>query len=304
MKFTTSFDIARLDKAIDHDSSIVLLGSCFSQNIGDKLIYYGFKTMINPFGVIFNPHSMAVLVEKSLSESFTKNDVQEHYSYLAHSLLNGINPTVTFSNLTHAGDQLKTRLKGATHFIITLGTAWIYELAATRLIVANCHQQPQKLFNKRLLDFEEITSSLQQMESSIYKMNPNAQIIYTLSPVRHTKDGIIENARSKARLHEALQQQCEQDKNYYFPSYEILMDELRDYRFYAQDMIHPNETAVDYVWSRFRESVLNTNLNPALQAIEKYRKLVAHRPKDNVAHLLQIDKMKEQIMATFPKIEL
>jgi hypothetical protein len=187
---------------------------------------------------------------------------------------------------------------------VTLGTAWIYELKETGVIVANCHQQPQSLFGKRLLTAIEISDALESMELLIHKVNPQAQIIFTLSPVRHTKDGMVENTRSKARLHEAIQQQCSTENNYYFPAYEILMDELRDYRFYAQDMIHPNGTAVDYVWARFRESVLHTNTLASIKAVEKHRKLQSHRPKNREAHDIQLKISAALLEQNFPNLHL
>jgi len=304
MKLTTSFDIPNHTQPIAYDSKMVLLGSCFSQNIGDKLAYYGFDAMVNPFGVIFNPHSLMVLMERSLTDGFSDIDISETFSYLAHSDLDGVDKNETLTNLQKSGSQLKTELESASHLILTLGTAWIYEFKETGTIVANCHQQPQKLFNKRLLTIDEISQSLQHIKSLVNAVNPGVQIILTLSPVRHTKDGMVENSRSKARLHEAIQQQCENENAYYFPAFEILMDELRDYRFYARDMIHPNATAVDYVWLRFRESVINTNTSNAIKSIEKYRKLAAHRPKNATAHELQLSKMKTQLLADFPYLKL
>ncbi|BAO54033.1 GSCFA domain-containing protein [Nonlabens marinus] len=304
MKFTTPVEISPLEKSIDYDSSIVLLGSCFSQNIGDQLSYFGFQNLINPFGTLFNPHSMATLIEKSLKNEFTAKDVQERFSYFAHSDISGANADDVLTNLKDAGRKLKHRLKTASHLIITLGTAWVYELKENGEIVANCHQQPQKLFNKRLLELEELTASLQGIENVTKSANPDLQIIYTLSPVRHTKDGMVENTRSKARLHEVILQQCERSNSYYFPAYEILMDELRDYRFYAQDMLHPNATAVDYVWLRFRESVLHQKTATTLKAVESYRKLAAHRPKNTKAHQEQLEKSLSILKEQNPQIHI
>lgn len=304
MKLTTSFDIPKHYEPIAYGSKMLLLGSCFSQNIGDKLTYYGFDATVNPFGVIFNPHSLMVLMDRSINEGFTTSDVSGTFSYLAHSDLDGHDRDETLANLKEAGERLKTSLQTATHLIITLGTAWVYELKETGEIVANCHQQPQKLFKKRLLSIREIQQNLEQIKSLITALNPEIQMIFTLSPVRHTRDGMVENNRSKSRLHDAIQTICESKNTYYFPSFEILMDELRDYRFYAGDMIHPNATAVDYVWNRFRESVLNTSTAAVIKATEKYRKLAAHRPKDITAHELQLSKMKMQLLQDFPYLKL
>ncbi|KQC33099.1 hypothetical protein AAU57_07045 [Nonlabens sp. YIK11] len=304
MKFTTHFEIETIKKPLDHHGSVVLMGSCFSQNIGDKLSYCGFEALVNPFGVIFNPYSLMLLMEKSIDEDFTMDDVSGNFSYLAHSDLNAANASEVLIQLQDAGQVLKKRLEKASHVIITLGTAWIYELQKTGQIVANCHQQPQKLFSKRLLSRHEMEEALRRIESLIKKVNPATQLIYTLSPVRHTKDGMVENARSKARLHEAIQQSCDGRVPYYFPAYEILMDELRDYRFYASDMIHPNATAVDYVWLRFRESVLHQNTVNAIKTIEKHQKLAGHKPKDIEAHALQVEQSRQQLLSQFPYLQL
>ncbi|SCY16931.1 GSCFA family protein [Nonlabens sp. Hel1_33_55] len=304
MKLTTSFEIDKIARPIDHNSQVVLLGSCFAQHIGDKLSYNAFQSVVNPFGVIFNPHSIAVLVEKSLKGDFKMDDVAGKFSYLAHSDLNGESSNETLENLKRAGNILKNQLSKASHLIITLGTSWIYELKESSTIVVNCHQQPQKLFDKRLLTHEEISNSLHKIEKLISSINPDIQLIYTVSPVRHIKDGMVENTRSKARLQEAIQQRCDHGEAYYFPSYEILMDELRDYRFYAGDMIHPNDTAVDYVWLRFRESALNPNTSKAITAIEKHQKLVYHRPKDSKAHQVQVEESRHQLLTRFPSLQI
>ncbi len=304
MKLTTTFPITPHPQPIDYDSSVVLLGSCFSDNIGDKLSYYGFEHTVNPFGVIFNPHSLRVLIEKSVKKSFTENDVDGHFSFLAHSDVNGARGLETLANLQIAGENLKHQLEKASHVIITLGTAWVYEIKAAETIVANCHQQPQALFNKRLLSIEEIASALEKIKISIGSVNPAAQTILTLSPVRHTRDGMVENTRSKSRLHEAIQQLCETHLSYYFPAYEILMDELRDYRFYAADMIHPSSVAVDFVWARFRESVLSTTITQQMEAVEKFRKLQEHRPKHQAVHEENLDKMALLLHTQYPNLLL
>ncbi len=304
MKFTTSFPIDHHHKPIEHGDSIVLLGSCFSQNIGDKLNYYGFKTLVNPFGTLFNPHSIRQLLEKSIQQTFDAQDVHGSFSYLAHSYVNGNNASLTLKNLRQAGILLSQELATATHLIITLGSAWVYELKATGGIVANCHQQPQGLFNKRLLDYREILNDLSAINTLVKQINPTIEIILTLSPVRHTKDGMIENNRSKARLHDAIQEYCDQLNSYYFPAYEILMDELRDYRFYNGDMIHPSPTAVDYVWLRFRESVLHNKTANAIAALEKYRKLESHRPKNADRHNKLLEEASQKLKNQYPNLNL
>jgi hypothetical protein len=304
MRLTTSFPIAQHDRPIDHDSKLMLLGSCFAQNIGDKLSYYGFDAMVNPFGTIFNPYSLRLIVERSVRNHFTLEDVERNFSYLAHSDMNGENAVQTLDHLKTAGLLLRQRLQECTHVIVTLGTAWVYQLRESQKIVANCHQQPQSLFTKQLLETQQILEYLLELEYLIKSTKPYASIIFTLSPVRHTKDGMVENMHSKARLHDAIQQLCNKSKSCYFPSYEIMMDELRDYRFYKSDMLHPNEVAVDYIWSRFRESVIHKNSIPIIQAVEKIKKLQAHRPTNKIEHKKQVDKAVRELKTTYPNVKL
>lgn len=298
MNLSTTMPIAPLHPAIDYQSQVVLLGSCFTENIGEKLDYYGFKTCINPFGIIFNPHSIKVLLERSiLQQSFTIEDVTQNFTYLAHSDLNTNRSLNVITNLNNAAQQLRTAIHNASHVFITLGTAWIYELKQNGMIVANCHKQPQSLFTKRLLTTVEIEKSLEQITDLIHNTNPNVVITFTLSPVRHLKDGFVENQHSKSRLHNAIQDAVAGKKCTYFPAYEIVMDELRDYRFYARDMMHVNDLGIDYVWSRFRESVLNTNTTTPLKLVENARKLMAHKPTNPEKHKESILKAQAAVQA-------
>ncbi|AZQ44759.1 GSCFA domain-containing protein [Nonlabens ponticola] len=303
MKFTTSFEIEKHPLPIDHDSHVVLLGSCFTDHMYRKLRYYGFDAVSNPFGILFNPFSISHLVSKSIQDDFKLDDVESTFSYLAHSDIAGDDPDAVLTELQTAGKKLKESLNKATHVIITLGTSWIYELKESSQIVASCHQQPQKLFDKRLLKIDEINQSLNKLIDLIQGLT-QASILFTVSPVRHTRDGMVENQRSKARLHEAIQQQVDAKRAYYFPSYELFMDDLRDYRFYDRDMIHPNEIGVDYVWLRFRESVINQNTATAIKALEKLRKLEQHRPKDAATHARQVDEFKVKVLNEFPNLTL
>jgi hypothetical protein len=303
MKLSTIIPLQPLKPKLDYSSRVVLLGSCFTENIGSKLGYYGFHTTVNPFGIVFNPVSLALLLSRSLNDAeFTTSDVQGHFSYLAHSDLNATSSDEVVSKLNNAANALTTSIKNASHVIITLGTAWIYELKTTTSVIANCHKQAQDLFNKRLLDLKEITTALDSLHAIIKKVNTKSTITYTLSPVRHLKDGFVENQRSKSRLHECIQQQIDQQQGVYFPAYEIVMDELRDYRYYDRDMLHLNDLGIDFVWERFRESAINSSTQHAMEAMEKYQQLKAHRPQDKVKHDGQVQKMKEYLLKTYPNI--
>lgn len=305
MQLTTIVPIQQAAFPIDYQSRVVMLGSCFAENIGAKLVDNGFHVVINPFGIIFNSSSLKILIERSVNGiSFTENDVTEHFCYLAHSSLNSHDKEELISNLNLAAQKLHNHLKTATHVLITLGTAWVYRYIAKNLIVANCHKQPQHLFVKELQEIEHIHADLNSIFKQVTSINKSLNITYTLSPVRHLKDGFVENQRSKARLHEGIQQQVNHKQAAYFPAYEIVMDELRDYRFYNRDMVHLNDLGIDFIWSRFRESGINTYTLPQQKAIQKYRKLLQHRPKDITKHQQQLDAMKSELQSQYPEIQL
>jgi hypothetical protein len=294
MKLSTPVPITNLPFLIDYHSKMVFLGSCFTEHIGSKLNFYGFKVAVNPFGIVFNSTSLRILLQRAVkNQIFTLEECTKHYSYLCHSDLNSKNPEQLVLNLNTALHELRASLKTATHLFLTLGTAWVYS-----------HKQPQHVFKKELLSIEAITLDLKLISELAQQINPDISITYTLSPVRHIKDGFIENQRSKSRLHEAIQNQIDIKNASYFPAYEIAMDELRDYRFYARDMLHLNELGIDFIWSRFRESGIDNNTLPKQKAIEKYRNLSNHKAIDVATHQQLIAKVKEELASLYPDLHL
>lgn len=303
---------------IDYQSKLLLLGSCFVENIGQKLDYYKFQNLQNPTGILF--HSLAVenlLLRGINKEKYTEKDVfelnEQWQSFDAHSRLNAQSKEELLSRLNIAIDLTNQRLNNATHIIITLGTAWVYRHIETDAIVANCHKVPQKKFLKELLSMDEIYESLESIHALIRSVNTKASIVFTVSPVRHLKDGFIENTQSKAHLisaiHEFLNHNSSSDsrKTYYFPSYEIMMDELRDYRFYAEDMIHPSPTAIDYIWDKFKEVWFHYNVLPTIKLVEEIQRGREHRPfnPDSKEHLDFVKNLEEKhrtIQAKLPHI--
>jgi lysophospholipase L1-like esterase len=238
--------------SIDYNAKILLLGSCFSENIGDKLNYFKFQTSQNPFGILFHPKAIENLVTNAINEKkYLPEDLifqnELWHSFDAHSSLSTTDKNELLANLNSAIIATNKKLKEATHIIITLGTSWVYRFIETDVIVANCHKIPQKKFLKTLLSVDEITKSLKTTISHLKSVNKNIHILFTVSPVRHLKDGFIENMQSKSHLITAIHSIMKTKNSSYFPSYEIMMDELRDYRFYAEDMIHPNKTAINYI---------------------------------------------------------
>ena len=243
---------------IDYESEVLLLGSCFAEEIGQKFEYFKFKSLINPFGILFNPLAIETLVTRAINEDYYRlEDIQNHEgiwsSFDAHSRLNATSENDLLLSLNKAVDDTKRFLENCSHIIITFVTSWVYRHVSTDTIVANCHKVPQKQFIKELLSIDAIQASFDNTITLVRSINPKASFIFTVSPVRHIKDGFVENTLSKAHLIAALHQVVDpRNLSHYFPAYEIVMDELRDYRFYNEDMLHPSSFTVAYIWSQFR----------------------------------------------------
>lgn len=296
---------------INYESKVLLLGSCFVENIGNKLDYFKFQNLQNPFGILFHPKAIEVLIKNSISQKeYSEKDVFFHneqwHCFNAHSKLSNTSKEDLLNALNSNKKLMCQQIKKSTHIIITLGTAWVYKFIETDTIVANCHKVSQKQFKKRLLSVEEVAESLRNILSLIRSVNYEASIIFTLSPVRHLKDGFVENSQSKAHLLSGIHQVIKQ-QSFYFPSYEIMMDELRDYRFYTDDMIHPNTTAINYIWERFKSVWIDDNAFKTMDAVETIQKGFLHKPfnPNSEAHLKFLQKLKDKevnIQSQFPHI--
>jgi hypothetical protein len=301
-----------------------LLGSCFSENIGKKLAYFKFQNFQNPFGILFHPKAIETLIFNAIiNKKYSEADVFFHneqwHCFDAHSKLSNASKENLLIDLNKEIKSTNQQLRNSSHIIITLGTAWAYRFSETNNLVANCHKVPQKQFKKELFSVEEITNSLKSIVGSIRGLNPETSIIFTLSPVRHLKDGFIENTLSKAHLiaaiHNFLNQKSSRDsyrdvncQSFYFPSYEIMMDELRDYRFFAEDMMHPNKTAINYIWERFKMVWISENVFKTMEAVEVIQKGMLHTPfnANSVAHkkfLQNLEAQKSELQSLFPHIK-
>lgn len=296
--------------SINYNSKLLLLGSCFSDNIGNKLAYYKFQSKQNPFGILFQPKAIETLITNAINEKvYTNEDLifqnERWHCFDAHSNLSSVDKNELLSNLNSAILSTNKNLQEATHLIITLGTSWVYRFIETDIVVANCHKIPQKKFLKELLTIDEITQSLEGIIELIKTINLNINVLFTVSPVRHLKDGFIENTQSKSHLIAAIHNIIDERKNtFYFPSYEIMMDELRDYRFYNEDMVHPNNIAINYIWSKFSEAWFSDDSKETMLKVETIQKGLAHRPFNEKSELHQqflkkieqkIIKLKEEI---------
>lgn len=285
MNFTTTIPISKSSNPIDYDSRIISLGSCFAQNIGEKFSYFKFQNTVNPFGIIFNPVSIENLISRVVNnQKFTENDIFFHndlwHCFEVHSELSHSDKTIFLDRLNQILSDFHLQIFKSTHFQITYGTSWVYRNKSSNSVVANCHKLPQSQFEKEILSVATIEESIQNTIDLIQKVNPNCQFIFTVSPVRHIKDGFVENQRSKAHLISALHNfvTLSLSKCNYFPSYEIMMDELRDYRFYAEDMLHPSQMAIDYIWKRFSENYISEENFATMEEVCSIQKGLAHRP--------------------------
>lgn len=284
MKLSTPVFIPDFKNKIEYIDRVLLLGSCFSQNLGDKLINAKFDARYNPFGTIYNPISLAKVLERSLNLDFVKevdifqnNDVYSHFD--VHSTLSGLKQCEVSSKINAEIQQTHDDLKKIKYLFITFGSSIGYKSISNDEVVANCHKLPKNNFIKSFISIDESHSRLKAILNQIKTLNPDLQTIFTVSPVRHTKEGLIENNRSKARLIELSHLLCESGKDvFYFPAYEIIMDELRDYRFYGRDLIHPNDIAIDIIWDIFCDRFLSENTKGNLEIISKINTAYHHRP--------------------------
>ena len=313
MKLQTKIPLKRATRnQIDYQSNLLLLGSCFSENIGDKLRYFKFQSTQNPFGILFHPKAIENLITNAINKkAYSSDDLMYQnevwHSFDAHSSLSSANESVLLSKINSAISLTSKKLEEASHILITLGTSWVYRFIETDTIVANCHKIPQKKFLKELLTVAEITESLEAIIVLLKSVNKNVSITFTVSPVRHLKDGFIENTQSKSHLIAAIHTLVNEQDVSYFPSYEIMMDELRDYRFYAEDMIHPNKTAINYIWRKFIDTWFSEETKSIMKEIDEIQKGLLHRPfhEDSKLHqqfLLKLEQKKSSLQERLPFI--
>jgi hypothetical protein len=304
-EFRTEVKVQKSSNEVAYNGNVLLIGSCFSDNIGRKLEGAKFPTRMNPLGVLYNPVSVAnglrMLIEKS---TFTREDLEWHqgtwHSFYHHSSFSDPDAHKCLENINDSIVNGHSLLKKASHLFITFGTTWVFERKRTGKIVSNCHKLPSKEFNRYSLDLPLICKLYSELIQKLKSFNPHLHIVFTISPIRHWKDGPVENQRSKAKLITAVSELCNDDQELeYFPSYEIMMDDLRDYRFYAEDMLHPNNIAIDYIWTRFKETFMSVETQKLIREIEKLTKASSHRPFN-----VSSEEHQKFIVQTLKKIEL
>ena len=280
MKLYTTVHVTPSEKKIGYGDKILLLGSCFADNIGAKFEEHYFQTTINPFGTLYNPASIARAV-LDMGYGPSGMGLVEHnglwHSMMHHGSYSGVDKEEVIARCEESRIQMREALQQASVVIVTFGTAWVYEYNGE--VVANCHKLPANRFVRRRLTVDEIVNMWQPILAAM----PDKHWIFTVSPIRHVKDGSHENQVSKAILLQAVDRLTSIQSNSlmgsksYFPSYEIMLDELRDYRFYAEDMVHPSAVAVDYIWQRFVETYMTTGTQQEMRILHQLWRDRHHR---------------------------
>ncbi|ASW74420.1 hypothetical protein IQ37_04980 [Chryseobacterium piperi] len=312
MKFRTEVDLKASEKKIEIEDRIFSIGSCFASEMSDLLGQGQLQTINNPFGTVFNPFSINTAIQRLHdSDFYTEEDLitfneefislDHHTSFdtrYIHQTLEKINTKIEEGNLF---------LQDTNWVIITYGTSFIYEFKPKKKLVANCHKIPQKYFEKRLLTHHEITDSIYNTVLSLKDIcKEDVQILFTVSPVRHTKDGMVENQLSKSKLITAVHEAVSIIENcHYLPVYEMLMDDLRDYRFYKEDMIHPNSQAVQYIFDKFGSAYFSENTQEFIKENFKINKALQHRTEDekDPKYLDFKEKLKQKIEKQQQKVK-
>lgn len=304
MQFRTELFLPEASQKITYGRNVLGIGSCFVDTIGERLDKAKFKVSLNPFGTLFHPLAIenALMRIHSLTyytpeEIFKYNEL--FFSWDHHSSFSRISEKTTLEKINTELEIANEFIHSADCFILTFGTSWVYKLKELDLFVANCHKIPNSNFTKHLLTDAQIKSSIKNCFDLLLDINPNAQIITTISPVRHVKDGLVENNISKSKLHSGLFDVLSHYPQVeYFPAYELMMDDLRDYRFYKEDLVHPNEMAVQYIWEKFSTTYFDSETLEKIKLTKKIHSALMHRPMNR-----NTSSYKEFIYKTYKQIE-
>lgn len=286
MDFRTKTQFPPTNWRLNHADRLTVMGSCFAEHIGLRLQRMKFRCEVNPFGVLYNPLSIAEALHRLHKRKFfSENELYLFAdggwnSWLHHSKFSMPNKEEALNNINDHINRSASHLSTTDTLIITWGTAWVYRLVNSGEIVGNCHKQPDKLFIRQQLSVEQIIETYTQLFDTIWAKQPQLHILFTISPIRHLKDGLHGNQLSKATLLLAMNELCKKypDRCHYFPAYEIVIDELRDYRFYAEDMAHPSQQAIDYVWECFMNNYMSKSAKEFITNWEKISRALDHKP--------------------------
>lgn len=305
MKFQLDLRFESTEK-ISCTDHIFLAGSCFAENIGERFRDARFHTAINPSGILYNPQSLSASIRRIMSgNQYTEKELVQNadlwHSLQHHGCFSSPEKDKTLNAINGEFSVASNALKKTGWLIITFGSAFAWKHFASGNIVANCHKIPAKEFEKVFLDADSIVPDWLQLLSELKKFNPKLRVMFTVSPVRYIRDGIIENNKSKAALITAVHSLCEQTGALYYPAYEYVTDVLRDYRFYKEDMVHPTDQAVNFVWEKFSEQMFDRQTKEIVAEIEKFNSLSRHIPlHDQTAHEKNVAKQCAKLQERYP----
>jgi hypothetical protein len=283
-QFRTTFPVPFSKTKITYQTPVMFMGSCFSEYIGNKLSDCKFIVDNNPFGIMYNPMSVKTGIMRLIdSKIYTKEELFKHEgiwgSFDHHSRFSDSNQDNCLRNINSRIEESSKCLRNARFLFITFGTAYVYSHKANHKIVSNCHKFPASVFARSRLSIDEIVSEYNAVLQELHRINPALEVIFTVSPIRHWKDGAHDNQLSKSILLLAIEQICSMHKQAsYFPSYELMMDDLRDYRFYDEDMLHPNKIAINYIWEHVRDCFIDKDVAGIMKEVEKVIQAARHRP--------------------------
>jgi len=284
MKFRTELSVPAGDFKISHSDAISMMGSCFVENISAKMSGAGFDIDVNPFGVTYNPLSLSQNLTRLLDKQlYTENELFREknlfHSFSHHSRFSGTNLLETLEKINARLECSSAFLRKSTLLVITFGTAFVYRLRATGAVVSNCHKLPASLFIHERISLDDIVGEWTHLIERLKNLVPGIKILFTVSPLRYLKDGFHENQLSKATLLLSVEKLIRENPEvYYFPAYEIMMDDLRDYRFYAEDLVHPSQQAIDYIWEKFSEAYFDKETQKIVREFESIEQALNHKP--------------------------
>jgi hypothetical protein len=282
--YRTVLNVVKSNDEIAHQNKLLSMGSCFSENIGERLLDYKFSVIVNPYGILFNPIAIAQSLRQIIDyRKFSENDIfyynQRWQSFFHHGRFANIDKKTCLNDINTAIKQTHQHIQNLDYLMLTLGTANVFVHKKSNQIVANCHKVPSSEFERKRLAINEITADFEPIFNQLKTINPNLKIIFTVSPIRHIRDGLVENQRNKATLLLAVDELVkEYDFVSYFPAYELVLDDLRDYRFFKDDMIHPSKLAIDYVWDYFKKTYFSEKTSELNRQIDRLIQAKNHRP--------------------------
>jgi len=314
MEFRLTFSVHPPENKISYRDKMLLIGSCFAENIGERMEQAAFNVAVNPNGITYNPISIAntisrLLADKEYSETelFYHNELWSSWEH--HGRYSNTDKSHCIRQINIGYSTGREYIKNGQWLVVTFGSAWVYRLRSTGQVVNNCHKYPNKEFEKILLSPEEIIKTWQSLLAQIKSVNPGLNVIFTVSPVRYVRDGVTENNLSKAILLQSVHTLCKISEAYYFPAYELVMDDLRDYRFFEADLVHPNRLAIDYVWEKLLETCMDDESRAIYPQVKSLKEALAHRPfnPDTERHKKFVEntqRKKEELLKKYPFLKV